>query len=711
MKALGRKVCALLFFLIADFGLFGMDGGYSWDFSDCDIRDILYVISVDSGISIVADDTVKGKGSFRFSGNDFGVAFDSFLNAERLYVFKDENLWTVSRFRVVENDGLYCLDACDLSAEQIIEKLSVKLKSVITYDALPSGVMNMHFKDLSELELLESVCLRLNGCQLEKRDSGYHFAKKNGGSGAGNYFAGSGAGNDGKIGVFRNEDGSFLVDVKDADVYGVLEEIFVCERNALTGNAGEIGEACEIGEAGWRKDFCFLVNNNSKVLRSCFYGRDFDETLNLFCAQNGLGVIVSDGIYYVVSDSMSKEKIISEEKVWKKVCLEYTKAEKIVSILNRRFGKFDYVVLPDEMSFLVCLSEKDFCEMEALLLDIDVKTQTYLVELKFIKPEQLLKYLPPDVDKSCLFVADDNSCVYFKGTDPAYLNLCKQLEMCDRPVVRVSYDLLILQYEDGNENLWSSGVGAGRMSKGDRNNVVLTLGNVMNLNLNVVSAFGLNFAAQLQCSLEENKTEVFADTILHGVSGKQINFQNTNTYRYRDNNLDPETGKPVYSGVTKEIVSGLKLDVTGFVSGDGMITSTVKASVSRQGNDTSASTGNPPATSEKVVTTEVCGKSGEPIIISGLVQNSSMYGSDGIPFLSKIPVIGKLFVKREKIKEKSEMVIYLVPHIDEYGNDFVVNDEDSLVWGKKMISDLCGLAGLSDGCVTDVGMEVCNECL
>ena len=197
---------------------------------------------------------------------------------------------------------------------------------------------------------------------------------------------------------------------------------------------------------------------------------------------------------------------------------------------------------------------------------------------------------------------------------------------------------------------------------------------------------------------------------------KQINFQNTNTYRYRDNNLDPETGKPVYSGVTKEIVSGLKLDVTGFVSGDGMITSTVKASVSRQGNDTSASTGNPPATSEKVVTTEVCGKSGEPIIISGLVQNSSMYGSDGIPFLSKIPVIGKLFVKREKIKEKSEMVIYLVPHIDEYGNDFVVNDEDSLVWGKKMISDLCGLAGLSDGCVTDVdaidvGMEVCNECL
>ena len=213
------------------------------------------------------------------------------------------------------------------------------------------------------------------------------------------------------------------------------------------------------------------------------------------------------------------------------------------------------------------------------------------------------------------------------------------------------------------------------MKLGDRNDFGVKLGNVLNLNLNVISAFGLDFAVQLQTSIEENKTSVFADTTLHGVAGKQINFQNTNTYRYRDNNLDPSTGKPVYSGVTKEIVSGLKLEVVGFVSGDGMITSTVKTSVTRQGIDTSSSTGNPPPTSEKMVTTEVCGKSGEPIVISGLVQNTSSSGSSGVPLISKVPVLGKGFKRTENIQEKTQMVIYLVPHIETYDSPYIQNQE------------------------------------
>ncbi len=52
---------------------------YSWDFSDCSIRDILYVVSLDTGISIVADDTVRGQADFRFTGKDFERAFHSIL--------------------------------------------------------------------------------------------------------------------------------------------------------------------------------------------------------------------------------------------------------------------------------------------------------------------------------------------------------------------------------------------------------------------------------------------------------------------------------------------------------------------------------------------------------------------------------------------------------------------------------------------------------
>ncbi len=96
-----------------------------------------------------------------------------------------------------------------------------------------------------------------------------------------------------------------------------------------------------------------------------------------------------------------------------------------------------------------------------------------------------------------------------------------------------------------------------------------------------------------------------------------------------------------------------------------MITSKVTASVSRRGNDTSASTGNPPPTSEKLVTTEVCGKSGEPVVLSGLVQTAETEQEKRTPLLSKIPLFGNLFKSREKTKENMQMVIYLVPHVED----------------------------------------------
>ena len=112
-------------------------------------------------------------------------------------------------------------------------------------------------------------------------------------------------------------------------------------------------------------------------------------------------------------------------------------------------------------------------------------------------------------------------------------------------------------------------------------------------------------------------------------------------------------------------MSGIVLEIVGSVSGNGTITTSVSASVSRRGADVSSNSGNPPPTSEKFVTTQVIGKSGEVIVLSGLVQNDSTYVEERVPFLGRIPLIGKLFSGKTKSNEKTEMIIYLVPHIEE----------------------------------------------
>ena len=636
---------------------------FSWDFSDCEIKDILYAVSLDTGISITADDTVKGKGNFKFVGSDFETAFDSFLTASRLFVSKKEGIWTVSRCCVKNVNGSYSLDVCDLSPAQILEKVSVVVNGSITYDSLPANTMVMHFRDLGETELIEKICMCFSGYEVLYTEKGYHFAKKDVSKKAEKSDGGNSL-----IEIEEKPDGIF-VEVKNAKFSDVLEELF--NREKLFGE----------------KNFCVLANTEVKIQRSKFCGESFEVILNTLCAQNGFECVPVDNIFYIIAAKNSKEKLVQKEKKWNRIQLKYTKADKFIPYISKKLGSVESIVLPDEFSLLVNTSDDDFSEICELAKIIDVKTQTHLLVLKYITPEEFMKHLPPGVDKNNLFMADDNSCIYFKGTEEAYKNVCSEIELCDRPVQRISYDLLILQYDDSSENNWSSNFGMSRMKAGERNNAAMQLGSVMNFNLNVVTVFGLNFAAQLQTSIEENKTKVFADTTLHGVSGKQINFQNTNTYRYRDNNVDPETGKPVYSGVTREIISGIKLDVLGKISGDGLITSTVKASVSRQGNDTSSSTGNPPPTTEKIVTTEVCCRSGEPVVLTGLIQKSETESEKRTPLISKIPLLGNLFKNKEKLQQDSQMVIYLVPHIESYEkNNFVSFDYKK--WAEKRCGGL-----------------------
>ena len=640
-------------FVVCHFAV-AQTAGYSWDFSDCELKDILFAVSVDTGISIVPDDTVSGKGDLKFAGNDFETAFEAFLKSNRLFVRKNGNVWTVSRVFVAEENGCFFLEAYDLLPVQIVEKLSEVMDHVVTFETLPAQKISVHFKGVGENVLLESLAKRFGSYSVEKNSSGYHFVKNN--------EVRRTEGFSGMAKIERVGDGFFCVDVEDCRFSVVLNQLFSVsdtEQN-MSSDFADLSD-----KTPCKKSFCLLSDADVKILRSCFYGVDFEDTLRLLCAQCGYDFVAENGIYYIFSNPGARMELVSGKRSWRKYTLQFTKSQDFFSFIFKRIGKLELIALPDEFSFLCFASAGEAYVIETLISEADLKKDVYVVNLKYLKPAEFLEHLPPSVERSALFMADDSAQLYFKGTEAAYNNLCEQLKVCDRPVKRISYDLLILQYDETTQNNWSSSFGAKRLGIGDRNGISAVLGSVMGFNLNVVTSFGLTFAAELQASIEESKTRVYADTTLHGVSGREIHFQNTNTFRYRDNNVDPQTGTPIYSGVTREIASGIKIDVVGWVSGDGMITSKVTASVSRRGNDTSASTGNPPPTSEKLVTTEVCGKSGEPVVLSGLVQTAETEQEKRTPLLSKIPLFGNLFKSREKTKENMQMVIYLVPHVED----------------------------------------------
>lgn len=80
------------------------------------------------------------------------------------------------------------------------------------------------------------------------------------------------------------------------------------------------------------------------------------------------------------------------------------------------------------------------------------------------------------------------------------------------------------------------------------------------------------------------------------------------------------------------------------------------------GSDGSVSS---PAIFNRSVTTSLSLKDGSAILIGGLMSNRETNGNSGIPYLKDVPVVGNLFKTQKRGRNKTEMVLMIVPYIIE----------------------------------------------
>lgn len=78
--------------------------------------------------------------------------------------------------------------------------------------------------------------------------------------------------------------------------------------------------------------------------------------------------------------------------------------------------------------------------------------------------------------------------------------------------------------------------------------------------------------------------------------------------------------------------------------------------------------GNPPV-SQKVIQTEVAVQSGQTVLLAGLIKQTDTEGRNGIPGLSRIPILGHLFGSTNKSVVRSELILLLTPTVIETPSD------------------------------------------
>jgi MSHA biogenesis protein MshL len=130
--------------------------------------------------------------------------------------------------------------------------------------------------------------------------------------------------------------------------------------------------------------------------------------------------------------------------------------------------------------------------------------------------------------------------------------------------------------------------------------------------------------------------------------------------------------------------SGIALDVTPQISADGDVTLHIHPTVSEVVDQTKVITVSgqeqslPLAfSSVRESDTIVRARSGQVVVIGGLMKNSSQKDKAAVPFLGEIPGLGYLFRQQKDAGSKSELIILLKPQVVNSDNDWAQDVEQT----------------------------------
>jgi len=158
--------------------------------------------------------------------------------------------------------------------------------------------------------------------------------------------------------------------------------------------------------------------------------------------------------------------------------------------------------------------------------------------------------------------------------------------------------------------------------------------------------------------ISEEKANLLSSPSIVTLDGKEARIHVGDRYPYKVKSW--KEGELFES--TEFIDLGATLLVTPRIKGEGRIVLDIHPQVS----EITASErweGGPPIVGSRDTKTQIEVEDGETIVIGGLLRETEKETRTGIPFVSRLPIIGALFTYKTTEKEKTDLLIFITPYI------------------------------------------------
>jgi pilus assembly protein CpaC len=217
-------------------------------------------------------------------------------------------------------------------------------------------------------------------------------------------------------------------------------------------------------------------------------------------------------------------------------------------------------------------------------------------------------------------------------------------------------------------NLLASGTNSG-ITWGAISNPVAGLGKPLSSASQIANAgSGGTITSYINAMEQAGVMKTLAEPTLTAVSGEKATFKVGGEFNLVTGKDEDEQGKTTYN--IEKLEYGIGLEFQPVVLSPGRISLKVRTSVSEP--TTEGSVGlesinklgtNLISIRKRLADTTVELPSGGSMMIAGLVRDDVRQAVNGLPGLSKIPVLGSLFRSRDFVRNETELVVIITPYL------------------------------------------------
>ncbi|MCF6335637.1 MAG: hypothetical protein L3J12_07840 [Spirochaetales bacterium] len=507
------------------------------EFIDQPIKDILFTLARITGNSIIADSTVSGKGSYYFIDTDLETALKQFLSVYDLSFSKSDGVYYVSRVIVEleKESNKLTLYGKDVKPGLLIEKIGKVIGKTILYDELPEELISVNVIDMGVEEVLKMIMYRFEEYEIELYPN-YFYIKKTGLLNKTTLIENNS--------MIKMENNLYSISAPSIRLSDALKQLFKESGNEFS-----------------------LMKRGDTVLESLFFkNKTFDEMLRLLLERSDGDYTVRESVYYIfdisrneimkkfdyleyiklesipvellpalfpaglagssvfkidrennaiilsgsseetapVRDFIHKMEEEYGNKVISELDLSFLTVEELLKLLPLRMKNLEIRRTGDPGKIIIEASRELTDNFISYVKLLDSSSESEVVPLKYIRSDKLLKNLPPSVSEENILKSNDPNTVFFKGSDERLERFLSDLEHIDIPVPQIRYELLVIQYQESRNKEFSLNFGNEILNEGAQTTILGSLGKVINLNLDIVSTFGYQFAVDLNAKLGES---------------------------------------------------------------------------------------------------------------------------------------------------------------------------------------------------------------